>query len=74
MTSPRMRVLPFPSKLEADSYARFYIFNFGYSWGPVPFVVTAEIWPMSTRAVGTALGLSANWMANFVVGQVTPDM
>ncbi|TKA65872.1 hypothetical protein B0A49_12493 [Cryomyces minteri] len=58
----------------AISMVWFYIFNFGYSWGPVAFVVTAEIWPMSTRAVGIALGLSANWMSNFVVGQVTPDM
>ena len=29
---------------------------------------------MSSRAYGIALGASSNWMNNFIVGQVTPDM
>jgi hypothetical protein len=29
---------------------------------------------MSSRAYGIPLGLSANWMNNSIVGQVTPDM
>lgn len=34
----------------------------------------AEIWPLSTRPYGVSLGASSNWMNNFIVGQVTPDM
>lgn len=34
----------------------------------------AEVWPMSNRPYGIALGASSNWMNNFIVGQVTPDM
>ena len=34
----------------------------------------AEIWPISTRPYGISLGASSNWMNNFIVGQVTPDM
>ena len=29
---------------------------------------------MSNRPYGIALGASSNWMNNFIVGQVTPDM
>lgn len=45
-----------------------------YSWGPCAWIVIAEIWPLSNRAYGIALGASSNWMNNFIIGQVTPDM
>ena len=51
-----------------------FVIHFGYSWGPLAWVVIAEIWPMSNRPYGIALGASSNWMNNFIVGQVTPDM
>ncbi|KAH7179100.1 general substrate transporter [Fusarium flagelliforme] len=44
------------------------------SWGPCAWIIIAEIWPLSTRPYGVALGASSNWMNNFIVGQVTPDM
>jgi len=51
-----------------------FVIHFGYSWGPCAWIVVAEIWPISTRPYGIALGASSNWMNNFIVGQVTPDM
>lgn len=51
-----------------------FVIHFGYSWGPCAWVLIAEIWPLSVRAKGTALGASSNWMNNFIIGQVTPDM
>lgn len=42
--------------------------------GPCAWIVIAEIWPISQRPYGIALGASSNWMNNFIVGQVTPDM
>lgn len=51
-----------------------FVVHFGYSWGPCAWVLIAEIWPLSVRAKGTALGASSNWMCNFIIGQVTPDM
>ncbi|KAJ9270163.1 hypothetical protein DTO212C5_3657 [Paecilomyces variotii] len=51
-----------------------FVIHFGYSWGPCAWIVISEIWPLSVRAKGIALGASANWMNNFIVGQVTPDM
>lgn len=51
-----------------------FVVNFGYSWGPCAWVLISEVWPLSNRAYGIALGASSNWMTNFIVGQITPDM
>lgn len=51
-----------------------FVIHFGYSWGPCAWIIVAEIWPLSSRAYGVSLGASSNWMNNFIVGQVTPDM
>ncbi|KAK7414581.1 hypothetical protein QQX98_006609 [Neonectria punicea] len=51
-----------------------FVVHFGYSWGPCAWIIIAEVWPLSTRPYGVALGASSNWMNNFIVGQVTPDM
>ncbi|KAL8930833.1 MAG: hypothetical protein Q9208_000374 [Pyrenodesmia sp. 3 TL-2023] len=51
-----------------------FVKHFSYSWGPCPWVLISEVWPLSNRAYGIALGASSNWMCNFVVGQITPDL
>ncbi|KAK2810803.1 hypothetical protein FQN50_002626, partial [Emmonsiellopsis sp. PD_5] len=51
-----------------------FVVHFGYSWGPCAWILISEIWPLSVRSQGIALGASANWMNNFIIGQVTPDM
>ncbi|CAI6336047.1 unnamed protein product [Periconia digitata] len=51
-----------------------FVIHFGYSWGPCAWILIAEVWPLSNRPYGIALGASSNWMNNFIVGQVTPDM
>ncbi|KAL9602073.1 MAG: hypothetical protein Q9219_002069 [cf. Caloplaca sp. 3 TL-2023] len=38
------------------------------------WVLISEVWPLSNRAYGIALGASSNWMSNFIVGQIAPDM
>lgn len=58
----------------AAAFVWIYIANFGYSWGPVSWVVISEIMPMSVRAPGTALGASTNWMTNFCVSLMVPPM
>ncbi|KAK4061772.1 MFS permease [Trichoderma simmonsii] len=51
-----------------------FVVHFGYSWGPCAWIIVAEIWPLSSRPYGVSLGASSNWMNNFIIGQVTPDM
>jgi len=58
----------------AVTFVWLFVVNFGYSWGPCGWVIISEVWPMSNRAYGIALGASSNWMSNFIVGQITPIM
>lgn len=51
-----------------------YIMNFAYSWGPVSWTLIAEVFPLSTRAKGTSIAASANWMNNFIIAFVTPTL
>lgn len=48
--------------------------NFAYSWGPVTWVLTQEIFPNSLRSRGVSIVASTNWMFNFVIGLTTKDM
>jgi hypothetical protein len=38
-----------------------FVIHFGYSWGPCAWIVVSEIWPLSNRPYGIALGASSNW-------------
>ena len=49
-----------------------YNASFGYSWGPVGFLIPPEVYPLSVRSKGVSLSTASNWFANYVVGQMTP--
>ena len=40
---------------------------FSLSLGPLPYIVTAEVFPNEVRACGATVSWSANWIANFGV-------
>ena len=44
-----------------------YMLIFGMSVNCVPWVYVPEILPLHARSQGTAVGISANWLWNFVV-------
>jgi MFS family permease len=48
--------------------------NFAYSWGPVAWVLTQEIFPNSMRSRGVSIVASTNWMFNFIICLTTRDM
>ncbi|GMM30006.1 hypothetical protein DAMA08_027510 [Martiniozyma asiatica (nom. inval.)] len=50
----------------------FYTMLFGFSWGPIAWLLTPELLPTKARASGAALSTSVNWLSNFLVGQLTP--
>ncbi|KAF2018599.1 putative MFS sugar transporter [Aaosphaeria arxii CBS 175.79] len=56
------------------SVAIFFIwmFVFGATGNCIPWVYVPEILPLRARAKGTALGISSNWLWNFVVVMITP--
>lgn len=51
-----------------------YMVNFAYGWGPCSWTLIAEIFPLSTRAKGTSIAASANWMNNFAVALMVPSV
>ncbi|WP_429971798.1 sugar porter family MFS transporter [Fructilactobacillus sp. Tb1] len=46
-----------------------YIFGFAISWGPIAWLLIGEVFPLSVRGIGTAIGSATNWIANFIVSQ-----
>ncbi|KAH0373958.1 general substrate transporter, partial [Aureobasidium melanogenum] len=49
-----------------------YVIGYSASWGPVPWVYVAEIFPTRLRAYGVGLASATQWLFNFVVTKVTP--
>ncbi len=49
-----------------------YMLLFGLSWGPLTWVLIAEIFPNRIRGVGMSIAVSANWVMNFIVSQLFP--
>ncbi len=44
-----------------------YIAGFAFSWGPVTWVLLAEMFPNSIKGKGLALAVAAQWLANLLV-------
>lgn len=49
-----------------------YMLIFGMSVNCVPWVYVPEILPLEARTQGTAIGISSNWLWNFIVVMITP--
>jgi len=68
----------FPNHKAAGNGAVFmvywYIANFAVTWGPLAWVVSAEVFPLSLRARGMSISSAVNWLMNFTVAEVTPVM
>ncbi|KAJ7031876.1 general substrate transporter [Mycena alexandri] len=44
-----------------------YLFFFGATWGPVPWLLSAELFPLRMRAKGMALSTASDWFFECVV-------
>jgi len=51
-----------------------FIINFAYSWGPVGWIIPAEIFPLAVRGKAISITTCVNWIFNFAVGLVTPPL
>jgi SP family arabinose:H+ symporter-like MFS transporter len=52
----------------------FFIACFAFSYGPVTWIVIAEIFPTHIRGRAMSIGILALWSANAIVGQTFPWM
>ncbi|QPG74638.1 hypothetical protein FOA43_001970 [Brettanomyces nanus] len=49
-----------------------FMFFFSATWGPGPYVVVSESYPMRIRAKGMAIASIGNWLWGFLIGFFTP--
>lgn len=56
-------------------YAFVMLYNivYGFTWGPMPWLLPAEIFPLRGRSKGMALATTSNWLFNFAIGMASPD-
>lgn len=52
--------------------ANLYVFCFGFSWGPVTWVLLGEMFNNRIRASALSLAATAQWIANFAVSTTFP--
>lgn len=62
------------SGLVALLCANVYVFCFGFSWGPVVWVMLGEMFPNRMRAIALSVAAAAQWVANFVVSATFPAL
>ncbi|KAK7914814.1 glucose transporter rco-3 [Apiospora marii] len=53
-------------------FVMFFVFFYAASWGPVCWVVTAEIYPLKVRAKAMSITTASNWLLNFGIAYGTP--
>src|SRR5512132_4223805 len=67
-------VLSRESGLVALIAANLYVFCFGFSWGPVVWVLLGEMFNNMIRASALALSAAVQWVANFIVSTTFPPI
>jgi Sugar (and other) transporter len=56
-------------------YAFVVLYNatYGFTWGSMPWLIPAEVFPLRGRSKGMALATCSNCMFNFAIGMSSPD-
>ncbi|KAK9242082.1 hypothetical protein V1506DRAFT_569217 [Lipomyces tetrasporus] len=63
-----------PTWYSNGMFAFVVVYNaiFGATWGPIPWLLPAEVFPLRARAKGMSLATIANWCFNFAIGMSSP--
>lgn len=54
--------------------ANLYVFCFGFSWGPVVWVMLGEMFNNKIRAAALSVAAAIQWVANFIVSTTFPPL
>ncbi|RKG92534.1 MFS transporter [Corallococcus sp. CA053C] len=54
--------------------ANLYVVFFGFSWGPVVWVLLGEMFPNRIRAIALSVAAMMQWLANFAVSATFPSL
>ncbi|GAC66454.1 sugar porter family MFS transporter [Gordonia soli] len=66
--------LPDPWGVIALIGANLFVIAFAATWGPVMWVMLGEMFPNSIRGVALGVCTAANWIANFTISMLFPQM
>jgi len=69
-TLPGAPPLPPGAAAAALALMCLFVLGFSWSWGPLGWVIPAEVWPLEARPAGQALTTALNFFIVFVVTQV----
>ena len=53
--------------------ADLYVVAYAVSYGPLTWVLPAEVFPSYKRAKGVGAASAMVWLANFIVGVIVPE-
>ena len=62
----------YPTGIGVTLCCAVYVIGFAYSWGPVVWVVCAEMFPMRERGKANSVTTFSNWFWTCIVGAVFP--
>ena len=62
------------SGLAALGFANLFVFCFGFSWGPVVWVLLGEMFSNQIRGQALGVATTAQWLANFLVSVSFPAL
>ncbi|MBE9104214.1 sugar porter family MFS transporter [Nostoc cf. edaphicum LEGE 07299] len=54
--------------------ANLYVFCFGFSWGPVVWVLLGEMFNNKIRAAALSVAAAMQWIANFIISTTFPPI
>lgn len=54
--------------------ANFYVFCFGFSWGPIVWVLLGEMFNNKIRGAALSVAAAMQWVANFVISTTFPPI
>ncbi|MEA5571958.1 sugar porter family MFS transporter [Calothrix sp. UHCC 0171] len=66
--------LPGASGIIALIAANLYVVFFGFSWGPIVWVMLGEIFNNKIRAAALSLAAAVQWLANFLISTTFPPL
>jgi MFS family permease len=49
-----------------------FVASFAVGWGPIPWTLCSEIFPMRLRSKATAVTTATNWLSNTLLGKLFP--
>ncbi|KAI0738375.1 general substrate transporter [Daedaleopsis nitida] len=71
---PKDAATPPPASKAMAAMLYIYVCFYSMGWGPLPWVYVSDIFPTRTRHYGLSAASASQWLFNFCLSKVTPDL